>query len=221
MNSRLPKFLNVLRVAFLSFRWLFVLGLFGVLYQLVVGPKSLTATVGLGPEAIASVPNPAEPVNSLHATGLKADVKIPLGPTADSELKKVARIATLPWMFAAASAGLVLCEIAQRLMGNLMTGEMFSDRNVRLLRGFAIVLVVGTVLIRLLEQWGRHEFGQYAAAHFAVAGAHVVAAAENIAIGEFQLNLGNADLLVGLMLLLVLWAFKEGAALKRDSELTI
>jgi hypothetical protein len=221
MGNKSQKILKGIRGAFIGFRWLFTLSLIGIVYQFVAGPATLIGTVQLAPDTTTFLKNSGAPDASLHVDGLKADVKVPVGPAADAELKTVARLATLPWMLVAAGAGLVLCEIAQRLLRNLETGEMFSDRNVKLLRIFAMVLIVATVLVRVLEGWGNHVFGQYAAAHLAVAGARPLAVADHVAIAEMQLDLSNADLLVALLLVLIVWAFKEGAALKHDSELTI
>lgn len=221
MNNPSLKVLKGLRAAFVGFRWLFILCVLGVVYQMIVGPASLTATIGLAPDSTTVVRNTSAPEALLHLGGLKADVKVPVGTAADAQLKTVARLATLPWMGAAAFAGLVLCEIVQRMIKNLETGELFSDRNVKLLRVFAIVLVASAVIVRVLEGAGNYLFGEYAAAHLTVTGARVLASAEHTAIGEFQLSLGNADVLVALLLLLILLAFKQGAALKQDSELTI
>ncbi len=221
MSTHSSKILAGIRAAFLGFRWLFILGLAGIAIQFFVVPDSITATVSLESPDATSVDRsgPAEPVVRVHA--LKADMELPVGPSADPELKTLARTATLPGMFAAAVAGLVLCEIVQRLVRNLKTGELFSARNWRLLRGFAVILVGSTVLVRVLAAWGNAMFARYAAAHLTVAGAHVVGTADHVSLASLQLNLGNADLVVLLLLLLVIWAFREGAELKRESELTI
>ena len=217
----LSQILKGIRAAFLGFRWLFVLGLVGIIIQLVKGPASITATVGFAPDPSALVQNTDAQAAPVYLETLKADVKIPVNPSADSELKALSRLAILPGMFVAACAGLVLCEIVQRLLKNLEAGELFSDDNLKLLRNFAIVLVAGTVFERLLVSWSNHAFGQYAAAHLTFAGARVLAVADHVGIAELRLNLGSADLFIALLLLLLVWAFKEGAALKRESDLTV
>lgn len=221
MNNNSPKILKGIRAAFLGFRWLFGLCLVGILIQLINVPASITATIGLAPDPAALVRAIGVQGGPVHLDALKADVTIPVGKTADAELKTLARLATLPGMFVAACAGLVLCEIVQRLVRNLSIGELFSDGNLKLLRGFAIVLVAATVVERLLVSWSNYAFGKYAAAHLMFAGARVLAAADHVGVPALQLNLGSPDLLIGLLLLLMVWAFKEGAALKRDSELTV
>lgn len=221
MNSNPPKILKGIRAVILGFRWLFVISLLVLTYKLVVGPMGVTATVGVAPRAFPQAVNSAAPDAPLQFAGLKAVLVLPVGDSADPELKAAARIATIPWMFVAASAGLILCEIVQRLIRNLEAGEMFSDGNRKLLRNFGYVLVGATVLERVAAGWGNRVFGQYALSHLTVGGTRVLAAVENVGITEFQLNFGNGDLLVVLLLLLVVWAFKEGAAIKRDTDLTI
>lgn len=221
MSSNPPKILKAIRAFFLGFRWLFVISLLVLAYKLVVGPMGVTATVGIAPQAYPPAVNSAAPDAPLQFGGLKAALVLPVGDGADPELKSVARIATIPWMFVAAFGGLVLSEMAQRLVRNLEAGEMFSDANRKLLRNFAFVLVGATVLERIAVGWGNHVFGHYAASHLTVGGARVLAAVEPVGITEFQLNFGNGDLLVVLLLLLVVWAFKEGADIKRDTDLTI
>jgi hypothetical protein len=221
MSTHSPKILKGIRAAFIGFRWLFVLSLIGIVYQFVAGPASITATVGLAPESTSLAQNVSAPADRLHIDGLKAEVTVPVGPNADAELKSLSRSATLPWMLVAAAAGLALCELAQRLAENLATGELFSERNRKLLKIFSFVLVGATVVARLLAEWGNHAFGKYAASHLTVAGGRVLATADHVGIAELRLNLGNPDLLIALLLLVVVWAFSEGAALRRDSDLTI
>jgi hypothetical protein len=221
MKNNAPTILKGIRAAFLGFRWLFVLCLIGILIQFVKGPSSVTATVGLAVDSSSTIHNTEALAAPIQLDALKADVKITVNDTATAELKTLARLATLPSMLIAACAGLVLCEIGQRLIKNLETGELFSNRNLGLLRGFAIVLIAGTVIQRLLVGWGNQAFGQYAAAHLTFAGGRVLAVADHVGVAELRLNLGGVDLLVGLLLLLIVWAFKEGAALKRESDLTV
>ncbi|HVZ63631.1 MAG TPA: DUF2975 domain-containing protein [Lacunisphaera sp.] len=221
MSSNPPKILKAIRAFFLGFRWLFVISLLVLAYKLVVGPMGVTATVGVAPQAFPPAVNSAAPGAPLQFGGLKAAVVLPVGNAADPELKSVARIATIPWMAVAALAGLVLCEIVQRLVRNLEAGEMFSEANRKLLRNFAFVLVGATLLDRIAIGWGNHVFGHYAASHLTVGGARVLPLVDSVAITEFQLNFGNHELLVVLLLLLIVWAFKEGAAIKRDTDLTI
>lgn len=221
MNSNPPKILKGIRAVFLGFRWLFIISLLVLAYKLVVGPMGVTATVGVAPSAFPHAVDSSAPDAPLQFAGLKAVLVLPVGDAANPELKSAARIATIPWMFVAALAGVVLCEIVQRLIRNLEAGEMFSDANRKLLRNFAWVLVGATLLERIAVGWGNHVFGDYAVSHLAVGGARVLAAVDNVAITEFQLNFGNGDLLIALLLLLIVWAFKEGAAIKRDSDLTI
>lgn len=221
MNSNPPKILKGIRAVILGFRWLFILSLLVLAYKLIVGPMGVTATVGVAPSAFPTAVNSATLGAPLQFAGMKAILVLPVGDAADSDLRTAARVATIPWMFVAAFAGVVLCEIVQRLIRNLEAGEMFSEANRKLLRNFAYVLVGGTLLERIIEACGNFVFGRYAASHLTVGGAPVLGRVDNVAITEFQLSFGNHELLVILLLLLVVWAFKEGAAIKRDTDLTI
>ena len=217
------KFLKGIRAAFVGFSVLFALSIFGLLVQLVVIPDNLTARVGVTTVSGASAPAPTAPAaGDARVEGLRADVVVPLGKQGPAELKRITRLAIIPSLLVIAISGLVLCQLVQRLFGNLESGELFAAQNLRLLRTIGIVLVVATVLERIVGDLGRHFFGEYAASHVTVAGAKILPIVDRLGISGVALEVGRVDFAVaGLLLLVMVRAFQEGLALKRESELTV
>ena len=214
-----PKIIKGIRAAFVGFRWLFLVSIVAVIIQFVVGPKTLTATLGLAPEtpALAGLQTGD---SAVHVDGLKADVTLAVGD--NGELRRVAFVSVLPGMLIIACAGLVLCEMVQRLARNLETGELFSDRNLNFLRGIGLVLVISAVLENLVTSVGRHVFGQYAAAHLSVPGAKILPIVDHLGIKELSIQTGGwAVFVLGLLFLLLIQACREGLKLKQETDLTV
>lgn len=220
MKINSSKTLAGLNAAAIGFRWLFVIAFFATLVKVVLGPTSLKATVSLDgvPAQLAVAHVAAAPV---HVSGIKADIELPVAQSGDSDLVHIARLTTGPTLLLACIAGIVLCSLSQALIVNLSAGQLFSTANIRLLKTFTAVLIASTVLVRIAIGWSNQAFGSWAAAHLTVGGSHLQRFAENVTIGELGLNLGNADIIVVLLLLLLVWAFKEGASLKQEHDLTV
>jgi hypothetical protein len=213
-----PKIIKGIRAAFMGFRWLFAFVFIATIVAWIRGPQTVVATVSVTPE-LATITRASDNSAPVHVREFKADVRIPVGN--DSELRRVARLAVFPPMLIMCIAGFFLCEVTQRLIGNFTRRELFSTANAGLLRAFAVGLVVSTIVVRMASGWANSSFGAYAAAHLAVAGGRVLPVADHIGVAELNLDLGNADILVFLLLLLVVWAIKEGLAIKQENDLTV
>jgi len=202
----------------MAFRWLFVIGFALTVAKPFMGPSTLKATV-----LVESPTVNAEKTSSgeVHVTGRKADIELSVPQSGDKTLRRVVQVSAFSPMLVGCVLGFVLCTLAQKLVRNLAKGQLFSPENTVSLRWFTIVLIVGTIILRLTTAWSNHVFGKYAAANLTVAGAHVLPFAENVHIQELQLALGNADVIVVVLLLLILWALKEGPSLKQEAELTV
>lgn len=202
----------------MGLRWLFLIGFVLTVAKPFMGPSTLKATV-LVDAPTTSVEKTS--AGQVHVTGRKADIELSVPQSGDETLRHVVQVSVFPPMLVGCVLGFVLCTLAQKLVRNLAKGQLFSPENAVSLRWFTIVLIAGTIALRMITAWSNHVFAKYAAANLTVAGAHVLPFAENVHIQELQLALGNADVIVVVLLLLILWALKEGASLKQDAELTV
>jgi len=218
MKNTAPKFLNGIRAAVAAFRWLFLIALVLTIVKPYLGPSTLTATVLLEKTPAG---NDSTTDARLHVSSTRADIALTVSDHGDEQLRQVAREAVFPPMLVACAVGFLLCGLAEKILRNLAKGQLFNRQNIACLRWFTGILIAGTILFRITTAWSNQVFGTYAAAHLTIAGARVLPFAENVRIEELRIAFANADTMVVVLLLLIVWAFKEGASLKQEVDLTV
>ena len=129
-------------------------------------------------------------------------------------------------MLALIGYGWLVCGALRRLCGNLNRGEVFSENNLRLIRRVGIIMIGYAVFGSLLTVWSAHVIDGYLDHRVTVTGIKMAA--------QFPAGLGALHfspkpgfsqefdcLIIGSVVLLIAQAFRQGLALKTESELTV
>ena len=159
---------------------------------------------------------------ALSASGLQADLQLDLS-SPDEGLVKALRWAVIPAMA-------VLVVFAWRLFGNLREvcanierGEVFTEKNLRLVRGTGLTLLGYGVATVLVNMWASYVMNGYLLQHVSVTG---LAGASGLGSVRFQmlpelLLSAGASLVIGALVLVVAEAFRQGLNLKSENDLTV
>lgn len=137
---------------------------------------------------------------------------------------------TLPLIMAYAGFIAVLFDLLRRLFRNVEQGESFTERSVRLVHKIGMTILVFTLLSVAATAWHNHAITAYLEQHATVQGIkmafttpsglyHITHSADN-----FEFHFGGAGILgvlTGLLVLSLGEVFRQGLALKEDSDLTI
>jgi hypothetical protein len=151
---------------------------------------------------------------AMTVTEVKGDV--PLKDGADGVLTMVKR-KILPLGLADCIFFAVLFDLLRRLFRNVERGDSFTERNIRLVQIVGVALMAFSLASGALDAWASREVARYFVEHVTIPGGrlHVAEAA-----GQFGLTLDTA-FFAGLLVLALAEVFRQGLALKKDSELTI
>jgi len=133
----------------------------------------------------------------------------------DPQLLTRVRWTTMPILVIALVSWFLLLGFLRKLCANIETGEMFSDNNLRLVRNIGLLLVISELVGDAMLLLSHHLLGSYLAQHATVTGIEANLESEVIS------QLGISDLITGLLVLLIAEAFRQGLALKKESELIV
>lgn len=103
----------------------------------------------------------------------------------------------------------------RHLCANLESGEIFTDANLRLVRNIGRLLVVGALVGTALQLAHYHFINGYLIQHATITGLNA-----SLDSG-FPGQLHFSYFITGLLVLLIAEAFRQGLALKKESELTV
>jgi hypothetical protein len=114
------------------------------------------------------------------------------------------------------------------LFKNLEIREVFSDRNLVLVRRLGLTLVTYAVVALAVDTWKGWRIGGYAAEHFTFEGVKAFTPAGHIGgfsgLFDVLVHYGHFDrslFLTGLGVLVLAEVFRQGLALKHDADLTV
>lgn len=144
----------------------------------------------------------------------------------DPALVSALRWAIIPSMIALLGYGWFVCGALRKLCSNLHRGEVFSENNLRLVRRVGIIMIGYSLIGGLLTVWSNHAMGGYLGQRVAVTGLKMAAQFPG-GLGALRFNLQPGFLqetdclIIGCVVLVLAQAFRQGLALKTESELTV
>lgn len=238
-----PRTLSFLRSTFFFFEWASgVFALFILVFSLVFAPYVLSTPrtgpgvsgwgppiyrfqFSLSPFQTAPVEYHGAAQGSVMVTNLRADVLV-------SSAEYPSRLLTfLRWRSVTASLLLgLMCAIfslVRRLFDNVKRGEAFSRQSVRLIRwmGWSCIIfaVTESLLNSVLDWWIAADLRQ----HLMIKGLDTVFLSAdteggfNFFLGQLHLKLDLTTVFIGLIAFAIAEVFRQGVAMKEESELTI
>ena len=233
--STLPGYLRVffgfmrgLTVVFAVF-WLLLLTLGTWLETRFASKPNLSVTLGevslqTTPGALALTSHTAKP-DSLVLHGLRGQLNLDV-LNGDAELISAARWTILPAMAAGLAYSWMLFGALRHVCANIERGEVFSEKNLRLVRSIGVILIAYSFVHGAIALWGSHVMGGYLSAHVALTGLGeairfpaTAGALQFTLSGDLFPSLGG--LITGCLVLVVSEAFRQGLALKTESDLTV
>ena len=130
----------------------------------------------------------------------------------------------LPILLSYAVFFTALFELLRRLFRNVGQGESLTPQSVRLVQIVGGSLIVFSLVAAVGESWFAYAMYGYLAEHtqIAISGTPVqLPPAERPPWLWYESPFGSAEFLAGLLVLALAEVFRQGLALKRDSELTV
>jgi hypothetical protein len=130
--------------------------------------------------------------------------------------------------FVIAVGALVIFDLLWRLCRNVERGEIFTEQNLRFVHRLGTALVIISVGSSVVETWNRYQLRTFVQQHFTFSGLQPFYA--NTLGGGFfgrvedfirTATLDVSMLLVGLLVILLAEAFRQGLALQKEAELTV
>jgi len=166
---------------------------------------------------------PGQGAPTFHATLFNGSVALTENDPAG--LIEVLKQYGLPLAIIHALFAAALFDILRRLFRNVGRGESFSPQTVRLVQWIGGALIVFAFVSAIGEVWFHHAVFAYAIDHTQVmiggAPVHLPPAAHHAVWSGHWLPLGRGTFWFGLLVLALAEVFRQGLALKRDSELTV
>lgn len=165
--------------------------------------------------------SPTARPGSLVLTGLRGPFQ------ADLMSNDMALVSALRWTILPAITVLIvfswlLCSALRSVCANIERREIFSDTNLRLVRNVGVLLIVFSGVSLLVQFFSGHVMDGYFAQHVTANGLETIAGNPL----HFQLELGarfpvEPGFVMGLLVLLLSQAFRQGLALKTENDLTV
>jgi hypothetical protein len=176
------------------------------------------------PHAVQLLSDGAKP-DALEVVALRGPLHVDL-LSKDHALVSALRLAMFPAMAVLVTFSWLLCGGLRKLCGHISRGEIFSEKNLRLIRNLGGILIGYSIAGGLAAMWASRTFGAYLSEHVNVKG---VATAAQYLDGHGAVRFVLADglsvrienLVVGCVVLVLAQAFRQGLALKTESELTV
>ena len=158
---------------------------------------------------------------SLVLTGLRGPFQADLLSN-DSALVSALRWTIFPSITVLIVFSWLLCSALRSVCANIEQQEIFSDTNLRLVRNVGVLLIAFSGVSLLVQLFTSHVMDGYLAQHVSASGLETAAGSPL----HFQL-LPEARLpiepgfVMGLVVLLLSQAFRQGLALKAENDLTV
>lgn len=132
----------------------------------------------------------------------------------DPELRSVIR-SGFPSQLSLAGIGIVVCDLLRRLCRNVERGEVFCAANLKLMRTLGAVMMASSILFTISVGWRDYQVATYVSRHTNLQ------PQSPFAPHALLTHLDFGSLLIGLVVLVLTEVFRQGLALKRESDLTV
>ena len=233
--TNLPGYLRVLFSFFrgltllLAAFWLLTL-MFGSWIQArFAGEPKLLVTLGevslqAAPGALA-LTSPTAPPGSVVLGGLRGQLRLDLF-SHDAAMVAAARWAILPAMLAGVVFAWMLFGALRHICANIERGEVFSEKNLRLVRSIGVLLIAYTLVGGVIAVWTSQVMGGYLSGHVALTGlGEALRLPAQAGALHFTLPPGSfsyaGGFVTGCLVLVISEAFRQGLVLKTESDLTV
>ena len=221
----IARFLCLVLAAF----WLLTLTLSPWIQKQFIDEPKLMVTVGevllrVDPTAVGLNSDSAKP-GSLGLSSLRGTLRADL-ISKDAGLVSTLRWTVFPSMALLIAFGWVCFGSLRNVCANLEKGEVFSEQNLRLVRGIGLVLMAYSLASLLVGFWAAHVMNGYLGSHVTLtglsAGAHIPTGSGAL---RFLMPAGlisvEGGLVTGCLVLLLSEAFRQGLNLKTENDLTV
>lgn len=212
---------GVLRVftVLLAAFWLLALMFGPSIQKRFTDEPKLMVTVGevllrVDPATLALESDTAKP-GSLAMGDLRGTLQMDLISN-DAKLVSALRWTVFPAMLAFIAFAWMFFGSLRAVCANIERGEVFSERNMRLVNAIGLILIVYSLASMAVGLWGSHVMQGYFTQHVLLKGFQVGPGA----VG-FLVPSGFGGLIAGCMVLVVSEAFRQGLALKTENDLTV
>jgi Protein of unknown function (DUF2975) len=189
--------------------------------ELTLGP------IGLVPEAGALVARANDSASTvINIKNLHGTLSL-TNPGDSAELRALTRWHTVPMLVGYGVFVVALLDMLRRLFRNVARGESFTDRSVGLVQKIGMTIILFSLLSSTATAWGNRALVTYLKQHAEVQGikmAFTEPAANTIismGSGDLRFQIGWGEIMTGLLVLALGEVFRQGLALKTESDLTI
>jgi len=231
LPNNLRALFNLLRLLtiILAVFWTLTLGYNTWIQKRFGHDAHLMASIGeialpAAPGAIGLSSN-TSPAGTLNLKSLRGAIEVDLA-SQDDALASAVRQAIIPSVAALIVFSYVMFSALACVCGNLARGEVFNEVNLKLVRRIGLYLIAYSLVGAGLEVWASHVLGSYFHQHVVLTG---LATNVPFAGGTGALHFGvppalftaQGGVLIGLLVLVVAEAFRQGLNLKTESDLTV
>lgn len=124
----------------------------------------------------------------------------------------------------------VQCDLLRRLFRNVARGESFTARNIHLVHWMGGAIIVFTLVSSAAQTWGHYQVISYLQQHASVPGTSMKFVPPPVDSSDtllgfihkgYRIQIGWKGILSGLLVLALGEVFRQGVALKEETELTI
>ncbi len=184
------------------------------------------AAVQTVPATVAK-PSPSSKPDALVLTGLRGQLQVNL-LSREADLVSAARWSVFPAMLAGLVFSWLVFGALRDICANLERGDVFTERNLRLIRNIGVTLIGYCFVDGAMGLWASHVMGGYLSAHASLTSLGEVlhfpaqVGALHFTLPPWSLGYaGTGGLITGCLVLVVSEAFRQGLALKTESDLTV
>ncbi len=222
------SFLRILTIIMAAF-WLLTLTFHTWIQNQFMDEPKLIVTVGeislpVEPKAVGLISDSAKP-GSLGVVGLRGSLQVDLC-SKDAELVSALRWTMIPSMVVFFTFAWLLFSALRNVCANIKKREIFSEKNLRLVRGLGATLIAYSLTGIVLQIWASQVMGGYLSQHVVLTGLKSGLRVANGA-GAWHFTMPpslisiQGGLVTGCLVLVVSEAFRQGLTLKTESELTV
>lgn len=188
--------------------------------MVTLGEVSLHAS----PQALALTTPTGKPA-SVALNGLRGQLQLDL-LSRDADLVSAARWSLFPAMAAGLIFSWLLFGALRQICANIEHGEVFSEKNLRLVRSIGVILIAYSFVHGAIALWASRVMGGYLSGHVALTGlAEAIRFPAGVGALDFTLSPAvfplAGGLITGCLVLVISEAFRQGLALKTESDLTV
>lgn len=176
------------------------------------------------PAVVTLVPDQGK-AGAIEVSSWQGSLKLDLF-SKDAQLVSAIRWTLLPSMAVILVFTWLLFTALRNICANIEKGEVFSEKNLRLVRSVGVILIGGSVAAALTRFWASWVMDAYLNQHVTLQGTQTGQPIMGLA-GVLHFNLPSelfstsSGLITGLLVLVIAEAFRQGLNLKNENDLTV